>query len=123
LIVVTIVGAVLSIWDLRQNAIRASREDMANLGIVLAEELSRSMESVDLVLGEATQHVVHSGATTSDEFRSEMASEATHDFLVNRLQALPQSSALFLTDSVGAQVNSSNFWPVPPLDLSDRSFF
>ena len=123
LIAVTILGAGLSLWDLHWNAIGASREDMANLDIVLAEELSRSMESVDLVLGEATQHIAHSGAATPEEFRREMASDATHDFLVNRLQALPQSSSLFLTDSVGNQINSSNFWPVPPVNLGNRSFF
>ena len=123
LIVVTIVGSGLSLWDLHRNAIDASRENIANLGLVLAEELSRSLESVDLVLGEATQRIAHAGATTEEEFRREMASDATHDFLVNRQQALPQTSALFLTDAVGTQVNSSNFWPVPPVNLADRAFF
>jgi two-component system, cell cycle sensor histidine kinase PleC len=123
LIAVTIAGAGLSLWDLHHNAIDASRRDMANLGIVLAGELSRSMESVDLVLDEASQRIAHSGAATPDEFRAEMASEATHDFLVNRLQALPQLSALFLTDAAGLQVNSSNFWPVPKVDLAGHSFF
>ena len=52
-----------------------------------------------------------------------MANEATHDFLVNRLQALPQSSALFLTDATGIQVNSSNFWPVPAVNLAGANFF
>jgi signal transduction histidine kinase len=123
LIAVTLTGAALSLWDLYTNAIDAARQNTANLGIVLAEELSRSMESVDLLLGEATQRIVHSGVSTPEEFRREMASEATHDFLVNRLQALPQLSALFLTDAVGVQVNSSNFWPVPATDLADRNFF
>jgi signal transduction histidine kinase len=123
LIVVTILGAGLSLWDLHNNAINASRGNMANLGIVLAGELSRSMDSVDLVLDEATQRISHSGATTPEEFRAEMAAEATHDFLVNRLQALPQLSALFLTDATGSQINSSNFWPVPKVNLANSSFF
>ena len=123
LIAVTIIGSALSLWDLHRNAINASRENMTNLGIVLAGELSRSMESVDLVLGEATQRITHAAATTPEEFRHEMASEATHDFLVNRLQALPQLSALFLTDSTGVQTNSSNFWPVPPVSLAQNSSF
>ena len=120
LIVATITGAALSLWDLHGNAVRAARENITNLDIVLAEELSRSVQSVDLVLGETTQRISHSGATTADEFRREMASEATHEFLVNRLQALPQSSALILTDAAGVQINSSNFWPVPAVDLADR---
>jgi signal transduction histidine kinase len=123
LITVTIIGAGLSLWDLHRNAIRASRENMANLSIVLAEELSRSMESVDLVLGETTQRLAHSGVSTPEEFRREMAGDATHDFLVNRLQALPQLSAVFLTDAAGIQINSSNFWPVPAVDLAGTSSF
>ena len=123
LIAVTLAGAGLSLWDLYDNAIEASRENTANLGIVLGDELSRSLQSVDLVLGEATQRIAHSGAATPEDFRREMANEATHDFLVNRLQALPQLSALFLTDAVGIQVNSSNFWPVPPANLANHSFF
>jgi signal transduction histidine kinase len=123
LIAVTISGAGLSLWDLHGNAINAARENIDNLGIVLAGELSRSMESVDLVLGETTQHITHSGATTPEDFRREMANDATHDFLVNRLLALPQSSSLFLTDAAGIQINSSNFWPVPPENLANQNFF
>jgi signal transduction histidine kinase len=122
LIAVTILGAGLSLWDLYDNAVNASRENMANLSIVLAEELSRSMESVDLVLGEATQRIAHSGIASPEDFRHEMASEATHDFLVKRLQALPQLSSLFLTDAMGIQVNSSNFWPVPAVSLANQTF-
>ena len=123
LIAVTLTGAGLSLWDLHNNAIDAARHNTANLDIVLAEELSRSMESVDLLLGEATQRIAHSGAATPEEFRREMASQATHDYLVNRLQALPQLSGLSLTDAAGVQINSSNYWPVPPTDLADRNFF
>ena len=122
LIAVTLAGAGLSLRDLYNNAIDASRENTANLGIVTAEELSRSLEAVDLVLSEATQRIAHSGAA-AEESRREMAGEATHDFLVNRLQALPQLNALFLTDKFGIQVNSSNFWPVPSTDLANHGFF
>ncbi len=123
LIAVTIAGAGLSLWDLRRDAIDAACGEMANLGIVLAGELARSMESVDLVLGETTQRLVHSSAATPDEFRRDMASEVTHDFLVNRLRALPQLGALFLTDAAGIQINSSNFWPVPAIDLANVPSF
>jgi signal transduction histidine kinase len=123
LIAVTIIGAGLSLWDLRRNAIEASRENIATLGVVLAEELSRSIQSADLVLGETVQEVAHSGATNPTDFRRQMASEATHDFLVNRRKALPQASCVFLADAVGVEVNSSNFWPVPAVDFGTRPFF
>jgi signal transduction histidine kinase len=123
LVAVTVIGAGLSLWDLYNNAIGASRENMVNLSIVLAEELSRSMESIELVVGETTQRVVHSGIANPEDFRREMATEATHDFLMKRLQALPQLSSLLLTDALGVQVNSSNFWPVPAVSLANQGFF
>ncbi|HTZ35538.1 MAG TPA: ATP-binding protein [Stellaceae bacterium] len=123
LIAATILGAALSLWDLRRSAITASRSNVAALDTVLTEELSRSIQSIDLVLGEAIQEVVHSGAITPAEFRQQMASEATHDFLAGRLKALPQGTCLFLTAALGVQVNSSNFWPIPAVALGDRDSF
>src|ERR1700722_10948833 len=123
LIVVAILGGALSIWDLRRNAIDASRQNISNLGIVLAEQLSRSIQAVDLVLGETVQHVSHLPATSPEEFREQMARETSHAFLVDRMHALPQSSAVFLTDAQGLLINSSNFWPIPPVDVSNRDFF
>jgi signal transduction histidine kinase len=52
-----------------------------------------------------------------------MASEATHNYLYNRLQVLPQAHSLFLTDAAGNDLSSSNFWPAPPVNVSDRGFF
>src|SRR4029077_19546409 len=85
--------------------------------------LALSIQAVDLVLDETLQNTLHAGAATPDEFRQRMSSEATHAFLADRLRQLPQASALFLTDAVGKEINSSNFWPVPAVDLSDRESF
>jgi signal transduction histidine kinase len=123
LIALTIFSGVFSIFDLRRAALDASRENMANLGVVLAEQLSRSMQAVDLVLGETVHQVTHSDATTPEEFRRQMASEATHGFLIDRLQALPQAGALFVADADGMAVNSSNYWPALPLNNADRDYF
>ncbi len=123
LIAITSAGAVLSVWDLRRNAIEASRQNMSNLGIVLAEQLSRSIQAVDLVLGETAQHVARLAATSPEEFHQEMASEASRAFLVNRMHALPQVNGLFLTDALGLLVNSSNYWPVPSINIADRASF
>ena len=64
LILVAILGGALSIWDLRRNAIDASRQNISNLGIVLAEQLSRSIQAVDLVMivtnDDGMQHLLSS---------------------------------------------------------------
>jgi hypothetical protein len=52
LVAVTIAAATSMVWDLRQEAIKNVRGEVNNLGIVIAEQTSRSLQAVDLVLRE-----------------------------------------------------------------------
>src|ERR1700683_4931609 len=52
LIVTTLVVGRAVIWQLRSYAIADTRRELTNLGTVLAEQTSRTIQSVDLVLQE-----------------------------------------------------------------------
>jgi hypothetical protein len=47
---ITLLAAGLAIWDLRQEAIKIYTEEIENLGVAFAEQTSRTLQSVDLVL-------------------------------------------------------------------------
>ena len=57
LILITIVASAITVWDLRADAIANYRRDTANLGVVLAEQTSRSLQAVDLVVQIGRAHV------------------------------------------------------------------
>src|SRR6185369_839002 len=46
----TVLAAGLTIWDLRQEAIKIYTEEIGDLGNAFAEQTSRSLQAVDLVL-------------------------------------------------------------------------
>lgn len=49
LIAMLIVGALVAIWGLRQGAINDTEDDNHRLGVVLAEQATRTFQGVDLV--------------------------------------------------------------------------
>jgi len=66
-IAVTLIG--LTVWTLRSDAISDSSDDAGNIATVLAEQTSRSLQSIDLVLSEIQDHVRQrgiAGRTSSD---------------------------------------------------------
>ena len=60
----TVLAAGLTIWDLRQEAIKIYTEEIDNLGIAFAEQTSRSLQAVDLVLDQVKDRVLGSGIET-----------------------------------------------------------
>ena len=110
-------------WELRQNALAGSERELTKLGIVLAEQTSRTVQSVDLVLGEVQAQAAAMGLRSSEELHSRLAGDNVHQFLVSHLRNLPQAEAIILLDANGDMVNWSRDGPVPPFNFSDRDYF
>jgi len=123
LLVVIGVTASLAIWDRHEEAVARSRQELATLGTVLAEQTARSFQAIDLVLQQTRAMVLAAGADDPEQFRHAMATEEVHLFLRERLKALPQVDPIALVAADGRLVNSSRVWPVQPIDLSDRDYF
>jgi Cache domain len=118
----TILAAGLTIWDLRQEAIKVYTEEIENLGVAFAEQTSRTLQSVDLVLDQVKDRIVGSGIETPTQFEQLLSGRKWHQFLADRLKNFPQADALALIDADGKRINASRRWPVSPADFSDRDF-
>jgi diguanylate cyclase (GGDEF)-like protein len=113
----------LTIWWLRADAIESASKDAANLAIVLAEQTSRSVQSIDLLLDEVQVYLKQAGVTTPDAFRRVPQGEDTYALLTERLSHLSNATLIALIDDNGRLVSSTNKWPLPPTDLSDHENF
>jgi hypothetical protein len=118
----TIAAAGLTIWDLRREAIKAYTQQIQNLGVAFAEQTSRNLQAVDLVLDQANERILRLGLQTPEQFERLLGSEEWHQFLAERLKNLPQADALTLVGADGKRINTSREWPAPPMDLSDREY-
>ncbi len=113
----------LTVWWLRSDAIEDASKDAANLAIVLAEQTTRSVQSIDLVLNEVQEHLKRTGVTTPDAFRGLLHGEETYKLLTERLSHLSNATLIALIDNHGRLVSSTNQWPLPATDLSDHENF
>jgi len=122
-VLVTALCAALTIWDLYGKTFRQTSEEMATLGLVLAEQTTRYVQVVDLLLQETQAHTGQLRIETPEQFRTLLGNEDTHRFLRDRMVNLQQANALALVDADGRLLNSSRTWPVDPVDLSSAEMY
>ena len=122
-VLVTILCAGLTIWDLYRKTMREASEEMANLGFVLAEQTARYVQVVDLLLQETQAHIHDLQIQTQEQFRHGLEGDATWQFLRERVVNLPQADALVLIDADGHLLNSSREGRSQRVDLSDSDIY
>ena len=123
LVVLTLVGASFSIWRLREEATQEADGYLRSMGLVLAEQTSRSLQAVDLVLTEIQGMVAADGVATPEGLRSRFGGRDMYELLRQRRQALTQADVIAMLDADGKLLNYSRRWPVPDFDFSDREAF
>ena len=122
-VLVTVLCAGLTIWDLHRKTMNESSEEMANLGFVLAEQTSRYVQVVDLLLQETQAHIRDLRIQTPEQLQERLVTDDAHRFLRGRMINLPQANALVLIDSAGRLLNSSREWPIQHVDLSNTDVY
>ena len=123
LVVLTIGAAGLDAWDQYQTALAVKRRELTQLSRVVAEDTSRYIRVVDMVLRDVQSRVAALGADTAEQFRHNAADAAISDILHTRLHDLPQASSIALIDASGRLVNHSSALSLPDIDVHDRDYF
>jgi diguanylate cyclase (GGDEF)-like protein/PAS domain S-box-containing protein len=121
-IFVSLVAISLTIWGLRADAIDNAYLNSGNIAQVLSEQISRSIQSVDIVLTDVRDRL---GAQTlsGTDFSKEIRSQEMFHFLKGRLAQLSQADFIALVDKDGQLATTTRVWPAPITDLSDRMYF
>jgi diguanylate cyclase (GGDEF)-like protein/PAS domain S-box-containing protein len=112
LLIVTFVT--VNILHEREQALADARDRLISLNLALAEQLERSLQGVDLALGE----VVHALDENKD-----WTTPALHQSLKGYVAALPQIRAIAVVDANGNIVSDSAQFPASPIHLGDREYF
>ncbi len=123
LIAMLIVGALVAIWGLRQGAINDTEDDNHRLGVVLAEQATRTFQGVDLVLQDMSDKIASTGIHDKVALHAAFGVPDIHEALIRRLKDLPQAGSFGILDADGELVNQTRRWPNPDYALKDRSYF
>ena len=121
------VGAVLAAIavgvELKFSARQDAEREVRRLAMVLAEQTSRTLQAIDLVLTDVVRDA--DDATTADaaHFRAVMGTADMQRALRTRIGGLPQAEAILVIAADGMLVLSSRTWPTPAFSVADRAYF
>ena len=113
----------LTVWWLRSDAIGDAARDSNNLATVLSEQTNLAVQSIDLVLSEIQRRLENVGAKTQDKFGHLRGDENTYHLLTDSLSRLSQAGFIGLIDKNGRLMVTTQKWPTPRIDVSDRDYF
>ena len=123
LALLTLVGGAFSLWDTHRRTIEDAERDLSDLGIVLAGQVSRYIQVVDLLPQEIQSRSLTLGIGSPTEFRDRFGDEDTQQLLIDRMKNLPQAHATSLFDADGMLLNTSYSNPVPRTSIAGRDYF
>jgi diguanylate cyclase (GGDEF)-like protein/PAS domain S-box-containing protein len=113
----------LTIWGLRADAIRDADTDTGNIAVALSEQMSRSIQSVDIVLSDIRDRLHAQSVLSEDNFTRWISSRQANEYLRERLGRLSQADFIALIDKDGQLTNTSRVWPTPAAHFADRDYF
>ncbi len=122
------VGVILGValaatFELRYRDVENAKRELTSLDLLLIEETSRSLQSVDLVLRSVQTKLSADGVTDPESFSRTQAGRDTFEFLKTRIAGIPQLDALTLIAADGHLINYSRSYPIPPVNVGDRDYF
>jgi PAS domain S-box-containing protein len=123
LVVLTVCAAGITVWKMHDQVDRDARANLGKLALVIADQTSRSFQSVDMVLAEVVAYLAANVPDTADVLRDVMGSRVAHDFLVGRARNLSQVSNLILIGADGRLINQSRDQLMPRVSLENREQF
>ncbi len=124
LIIAAIVAATaVMVGNLRDRALSDSQRELKNTALILAEEVDRSLQAVDLVQTSVIEKIKALGISSSEDYARRMSGEDVYQMLKTSTSGVAQIYALSLINADGRLINFSRSWPVPEIHVGDREFF
>ena len=123
LIAAIVIGTAIMAGNLRERALLDSERELKNTALILAEQLDRTFQGIDLVQTSMVEKIQSLGIASSEDFVRRMSGQDVHLMLKASISGLLQVGALTLIDADGKLLNSSRSWPIPELNAADRDYF
>src|SRR6202050_379542 len=123
LIAAIVVGTAIMANNLRDRALFDSERELKNTALIIAEQIDRSFQAVDLVQSSVIEKIQALGITSSEDYARRMSGQDVHMMLKASTSGVVQVYAISLINSDGHLINFSRFWPGPELSVADRLFF
>src|ERR1700693_2295255 len=123
-LIATIIGWTAAIaWNEHEAVIDDQAQQATNLSLLLAEEASRNVTVVDLVLQALQAKMKDRGVDSEAALLAQKSRFEVRADLIDSLQNMPRDNALLLLDAEGHLVSLSRPGDLPDIDARGRDYF
>ncbi|MBR0848375.1 EAL domain-containing protein [Bradyrhizobium diazoefficiens] len=123
LIAAIALGAVLMAQNFRERALRNSARELENTVLLLAHHFDQQLQDFAVIQKDFVGHVRAQGISNAEDYRKRLSGQDVHRMLRSKIEALPYMGGVNVIDADGNLINSSAAWPVPKVNVADRSYF
>ncbi|AXK83009.1 EAL domain-containing protein [Pseudolabrys taiwanensis] len=99
--------------SLRADQIKETQGNLERQTLMLAEQIDRSMQSIELIQQAVIERVRSLGIVSTRDFEALMVDYETHRRLKDQMRGMPYIDALVLTSPDGKLLNFTRAWPIP----------
>jgi diguanylate cyclase (GGDEF)-like protein len=123
LIASIVIGTAITVLNFRERTLNNSERELENTVLLLARHFDRELHDFEAVQRDLVRRMERSGLAWPDEFRLQMSGAPFHTDLQGVVDAMSNDAGINVFDASGQLINSSQFWPIPNVNIADRSYF
>jgi diguanylate cyclase (GGDEF)-like protein/PAS domain S-box-containing protein len=123
LVVAIIIGTIAMVGEFRERALSNNGRELENTVVLLSRHFDQQFEDCDVIAANLITQMQISAIPAAEQFKAQMSTPEAHEMLHSKASVSSYIGSVNIFDTDGQLINSSDTWPVPPINISDRSYF
>ena len=123
LVAAIIIGTFAMVGEFRERALSNSERELENTVLLLTRHFDQQFEDCDVIATNLIAQMQISAIPSAEHFKAQMSTPEAHETLRSKASVSSYIGSVNIFDSDGRLINSSDTWPVPPVNISDRGYF
>ena len=122
LIAAIAIGTTIMVGNFRERALNSNERELENTVLLVARHFDQQLEDFTAILKDVAAQT-RSDRMTAETFAGQLATLEWHETLRGKIGAYSDLAGINVFDANGTLINSSDFWPVPDVNIADRGYF
>jgi diguanylate cyclase (GGDEF)-like protein len=122
LIAAIAIGTTIMVDNFRERALNSNQRELENTVLLVARHFDQQLEDFSVILKDVAAQI-RSDRMTSQTFAGQLATLEWHETLRGKIGSYSDLAGINVFDANGTLINSSDFWPVPDVNIADRGYF
>src|SRR5215475_6715869 len=128
LVAAIIVGTIAVVGELCERALSNSERELENTVLLLSRHFEQQFEDCDVIAANLIAQMKLSAIPSAEEFKARLSTAEAHEMLRAKASVSSYIGSISIFDAEGqlinsADTNSTDPWPLPSINISDRNFF